>query len=133
MVGFSWRIQDTEVYFADYEGFECVASEVYIRKVEGCAESSRENRSVQEPIRAKPARYINLLIYHLGYMEANTQQSVKAIIEQMCNKENKYVRQYEKEDFLARNDFIFDLRKTHKLKLDRNSAKLQNQDSDLFL
>ena len=91
------------------------------------------NRPVQEPIRAKSARYINLLIYYLGYMEANTQQSVKAIIEQMCNKENKYVRQYEKEDFLARNDFIFDLRKTHKLKLDRNSAKLQNQDSDLFL
>ena len=75
----------------------------------------------------------NTINYLIEFLELNPQQSVKGLIEQMWTKENKYVKQYVKEDFIARNDFIFDLRKAHKLKIDKNTGKLYSSESDDFL
>ena len=77
-----------------------------------------------------------LIISHmfLGYISDPNYTSVRSVIEEICNKDNKYVKQYEKEDYIAKNDFIFNLKKTHKLKLDKNTAQLYaNEADDLML
>lgn len=52
----------------------------------------------------------------------------------MCTKDNKYIKQYDKEDYLAKNDFIFDLKKTHKLKIDKTTGQLLPDESqELFI
>ena len=51
----------------------------------------------------------------------------------MCVNDNKYERKYDKEDFLAANDFIFNLNKTHKLKIDRNCEIVVKDDSFMLL
>ena len=70
----------------------------------------------------------------VGYISDPNYTSVRSVIEEICNKDNKYVKQYEKEDYIAKNDFIFNLKKTHKLKLDKNTAQLYaNEADDLML
>jgi len=65
-----------------------------------------------------PTPYQNLKEGNLqGIMNSMDHQSVKSIIEKIVSKDNNYVRQYEKEDYLTSNDFIFNLNKTHKLEL----------------
>ncbi len=48
---------------------------------------------------------------------------MKAMVDELYWKEKKYVRQYMPEDYLGKNDFIFDLKKTHKLKLAKGEEK----------
>lgn len=54
-----------------------------------------------------------------------TQSTVRGLIDQMYKKEKKYTKQYFKEDFIQKNDFIFNLDKTHQLRL----AKSKNNES----
>ncbi|CAI2381054.1 unnamed protein product [Moneuplotes crassus] len=45
------------------------------------------------------------------------QTTVRGLIDKMYQKEKKYIKQYYKEDFIQQNDFIFNLNKTHQLRL----------------
>lgn len=52
--------------------------------------------------------------------------SVRGLIDQMYQREKKYIKQYFKEDYIQHNDFIFNLGKTHQLKL----AKTRESSAD---
>jgi hypothetical protein len=78
--------------------------------------------------------YKNLVEQDLfSFLKENPKENVKTVIEKMCVKDNKYTRKYDKEDFLAANDFIFNLNKTHKLKIDRNCEIVVKEDSFMLL
>jgi len=53
--------------------------------------------------------------------------TVRGLIDQMYQKEKKYTKQYFKEDYIQKNDFIFNLNKTHQLRL----AKSKPNDSNI--
>lgn len=55
------------------------------------------------------------------------QTTVRGLIDKMYQKEKKYIKQYFKEDFIQQNDFIFNLNKTHQLRL----AKSKNSVASL--
>jgi len=57
-----------------------------------------------------------------GKAGKNDDLSVKEMIEELYWKEKKYVRQYLWDDFIGSNDFIFDLNKTHHLKLAKSET-----------
>jgi hypothetical protein len=60
--------------------------------------------------------------------------SVRGLIDQMYQREKKYIKQYFKEDYIQHNDFIFNLGKTHQLKLakTRDSSAEQSSKPSIF-
>ena len=61
-----------------------------------------------------------------GNVLQGNKNSVRGLIDQMYQREKKYIKQYYKEDYIQHNDFIFNLGKTHQLKLAKtreNSAE----------
>ena len=55
-----------------------------------------------------------------GNVLQGNKNTVRGLIDQMYQREKKYIKQYFKEDYIQQNDFIFNLGKTHKLKLAKN-------------
>ncbi|CAI2383641.1 unnamed protein product [Moneuplotes crassus] len=59
---------------------------------------------------------------HNSALLKGPQDTVRGLIDKMYQKEKKYIKQYFKEDYIQQNDFIFNLHKTHQLRL----AKTKN-------
>lgn len=57
--------------------------------------------------------------------------TVRSMIDSMCQKEKKYVRQYMKEDFVNKNDFIFEINKCHNLKRNKKPPAIQEGQNGL--
>lgn len=60
-----------------------------------------------------------------GNVLQGNKNTVRGLIDQMYQREKKYIKQYFKEDYIQQNDFIFNLDKTHKLRL----AKTKEENS----
>lgn len=52
-----------------------------------------------------------------GNILKGNKNTVRGLIDQMYQREKKYIKQYYKEDYIQNNDFIFNLNKTHQLRL----------------
>jgi hypothetical protein len=58
---------------------------------------------------------------------------VKELIDELYWKEKKYVRQYIRDDYIGPHDFIFDLGKTHSLKLAKGKEKRTDVSEELMI
>jgi len=63
-------------------------------------------------------------IFNNSNVLQGNQNTVRGLIDQMFQKE-KYIKQYFKEDYIQQNDFIFNLNKTHQLRLAK-SKNIEN-------
>jgi hypothetical protein len=55
-----------------------------------------------------------------GNILKGNKNTVRGLIDQMYQREKKYIKQYYKEDYIQNNDFIFNLNRTHQLRLAKN-------------
>jgi hypothetical protein len=63
--------------------------------------------------------------YKPGNVLQGNKNTVRGLIDQMYQREKKYIKQYFKEDYIQQNDFIFNLGKTHQLKLAKSKENSQ--------
>lgn len=64
--------------------------------------------------------------YNPGNVLQGNKNTVRGLIDKMYQREKKYIKQYYKEDYIQKNDFIFNLDKTHQLKLSKSREDSQN-------